>query len=130
VGTPRELFNTPANTFVATFIGSPSMNLFPAEGRGTSSFIEGVDAELDLTADGPFTLGVRPTDLTLGEGPLTATVDVVESLGAEALVHLRLGTYDLVGQAAEPVSVRAGQEVSVRFTRTHRFHCDTGLRLE
>jgi ABC-type sugar transport system ATPase subunit len=129
VGTPRELFDTPANTFVATFIGSPSMNLFQAQGRGATTVIEGVEGEADLAADGPFTLGVRPTDLTLGDGPLTATVDVVESLGAEALVHLRLGEQDLVAQVAEPVSVRVGEEVGVRFTCVHRFHRDTGLRL-
>jgi len=130
VGTPRELFDTPANTFVATFIGSPAMNLFAARGHGASTSIEGVEGELDLAADGPFTLGVRPTDLTIGEGSLTGKVDVVESLGAEALVHLRLGPHDLVGQVTEPVSVRVGDEVGVRFNRVHRFHHESGLRLE
>ncbi len=67
--------------------------------------------------------------MRLGEGSLSATVDVVESLGADALVHLQLGTVDLVAQAPEPVSWESGQTVALRFERTHLFGAD-GERVE
>ena len=127
VGTPRELFDTPANTFVATFIGSPSMNLFDAVGQGDHSTLAG--AAVPVPGSGPYRLGVRPTDVTLGQGPLTATVDVVESLGAEALVHLRLGEQILIARAEEPVAWEAGASVSLGFGRVHRFDRETGQRL-
>jgi len=110
VGTPQELYNAPANTFVATFIGSPSMNLLEDW--------EGV------------TLGVRPDDIALGRGALAARVDVIESLGGEALVHLEIERGDsLVARVKEPVSVRAGDSVRVELVRVHRFDADTGERV-
>ena len=73
---PMEVYERPANTFVASFIGTPSMNLFPA---GT----------LDLGR----TVGVRPENIRIGSGDvsddrgLPATVDLIEPLGSETLVH-------------------------------------------
>lgn len=130
VGTPRELFDRPANTFVARFIGSPSMALLPALGRGVDCVLEGVEGALPISAEGPFTLGVRPTDVSLGEGPLQGRVDVVESLGAEALVHLELGDgVSLVAQVAEPCRLAAGDTVALRFDVVHRFDRESGERL-
>ncbi len=108
VGTPRELFDTPANAFVAQFIGSPSMNLFEEE---------------DCLK------GVRPTDIVLGQGPQTGKVELVESLGAEALVHLEWGDQRLLVQAAEPVGCSAGQEIQFEFGKVHRFDKASGQRL-
>jgi ABC-type sugar transport system ATPase subunit len=99
-GTPRELFDTPANTFVAQFIGSPSMNLLPVvDGR-----VQGTE---QVVGHGSCTLGVRPTDLSLaGEGEgIEAVVDVVESLGAEALVHCTVGPHALLAVVKEPVEL-------------------------
>lgn len=109
VGTPRELFDTPANTFVAQFIGSPSMNLAERSDH---------------------TLGVRPTDIQLDpDGALRARVDVVASLGAEALLHLELDGEKWIAQVPEPCGVQAGDEVGLRFGVTHRFHKASGARL-
>ena len=129
VGSPRELFNTPANTFVATFIGSPSMNLLPAIGEGTESRLDGVEGHTTVPGNGPYTLGVRPTDITLGEGGLLATVDVVESLGADALVHLQLGPHRVTAQVPEPLSVKVGDKTGLRFSTVHRFEVESGSRL-
>jgi len=109
-GTPRELFDRPANTFVATFIGSPSMNLLQEDG---------------------VTVGVRPTDISLvpaGEGR-EARVDVVESLGAEALLHTESGDERIVAQVREPVGVKSGDVIGLRFDNVHRFDAQTGARL-
>lgn len=108
IGTPRELFDTPANQFVAGFIGSPGMN-----------FLEQDDC----------ILGVRPTDIHLGDGEISATVDLVESLGAEALVHLDLNGKALLAQAPEPVSWAVGSTIKLNFGRQHRFDKNTGERL-
>ena len=129
VGTPRELFDRPANTFVATFIGSPAMNLFDAVGEGAESSLAAIDGKVPVSGDGPFVLGVRPNDIALGDGPLRGTVDVVESLGAEALVHLTLGEGSLVAQVPEPVNLAGGESVAVGFGNVHRFDAESGLRL-
>jgi len=109
-GTPRELFDRPANTFVATFIGSPSMNLLQEEGQ---------------------TLGVRPTDIAVVpvDAGREARVDLVESLGAVALVHAEIGDEKIVVQVPEPVSFRSGDRVGLRFERLHRFDAQTGVRV-
>ncbi len=107
-GSPRELFDTPANTFVAQFIGSPSMNLLREDS---------------------VTIGVRPTDVTVGTGDHMARVDVIESMGAEALLHCDLNGQPFVAQVKEPVTVSPGDEITLRFDVVHRFDPTTGNRL-
>jgi ABC-type sugar transport system ATPase subunit len=131
MGSPRELFDRPANTFVATFIGSPSMNLLPAIGRGATTAIEGSDGVFPVDGEGEYTLGIRPTDLSVvppGDGPV-ATVEVVESMGAEALLHAQLGEHQLVAQVKEPTEWRAGDRIGLVPSVVHRFHRVTGERL-
>ena len=104
VGTPMELFLNPINTFVAGFIGSPPMNQFEAILEGTS---EGPKAKFfDQTLDLPhlkelegrngdkITIGIRPEHVTIhsgGQGDVDVTLDLVETLGSEALLHTSLG---------------------------------------
>lgn len=92
VGTPRELYEHPANTFVAGFIGSPAMNLFPT--KVTSGKAEFGSATVTLPNDtgskaqGDVTLGIRPEDLTLSKDKgLKVHVDVVEELGADGYLY-------------------------------------------
>jgi ABC-type sugar transport system ATPase subunit len=103
IGSPAEVYDAPANTFVATFIGAPAMNLLP---------------------DGDGTLGVRPADVRIGEGSRDAVVDVVEGLGDESIVHLDSGGQRLIARMAGAASVRSGERVRVDFTRVHRFGAD------
>ncbi|MEP2641389.1 ABC transporter ATP-binding protein [Roseobacter sp.] len=83
VGTPRELYERPANLFVAQFIGSPRMNVFPA------------NAAPDVTApQGAVSLGVRPEHISVvpaGTGVLNGTVDLLEYLGADTFVIMSCG---------------------------------------
>ncbi len=130
-GSPRELFDHPANTFVATFIGSPSMNLLPVKGEGETCLVEGVEGALAVPGEGEFTLGIRPTDLAVtapGDGPV-ATIEVVESMGAEALLHAELGPHHIVAQVKEPTPWRAGDRVGLRPQVVHRFDRTSGERL-
>ncbi|QDT68012.1 sn-glycerol-3-phosphate import ATP-binding protein UgpC [Planctomycetes bacterium MalM25] len=95
VGAPLEVYRQPANRFVATFIGSPAMNLIDgeiAEGRFAADGVTWpVDQQLPV---GTATLGVRPDDLRIaGEGEpvlATGTLTTVEQLGHETLAHYRL----------------------------------------
>jgi sn-glycerol 3-phosphate transport system ATP-binding protein len=83
IGTPREVYEKPANVFVAGFLGTPAMNLLPASAKGVS-----IDA-----AHGE-TVGFRPEDVTIGGSgdiAIDGTVRGLEPLGAETIVHLEVG---------------------------------------
>jgi multiple sugar transport system ATP-binding protein len=134
LGRPEELYATPANLFVAGFIGSPSMNFFDGRlvrsegtarvviGSGSETYtlpLAGLAAEQvsgQATSEGrPVVVGIRPEDFTLAnadastaaDGALTGTVEVVEHLGNEQLLYVRLpGT-------VVPETVKAAQETTV-----------------
>ena len=93
IGTPQELFERPAHTFVGYFIGSPGMNLFDARLDGTAARIG--DATVDLgaayDARGRVQVGVRPEFLRLGEAGLPARVERVEDVGRHRIVRLDVG---------------------------------------
>ena len=105
IGTPEELYTRPANIFVATFIGSPAMNLVPAE---------------TIDVGGPGELGgFRPEHIRLGATStdsvaFDADVEVVEYLGDEQLAHLRLGEQRLVAKL--PVELRLEAETRASFS--------------
>jgi multiple sugar transport system ATP-binding protein len=101
IGTPEDLYKNPANTFVATFIGSPAMNLLPA-------------STLGIGADGKLA-GFRPEHVELGNGSAAAahydaTVEVVEYLGDEQLAHLRLGDTDVIAKLPVEPRLKAGNQ--------------------
>ncbi|UDF30408.1 UNVERIFIED_ORG: sn-glycerol-3-phosphate ABC transporter ATP-binding protein UgpC [Roseateles sp. XES5] len=117
VGTPLELYEKPATTFVATFIGSPAMNLLPgADAPAGWSLAAHVPRP-----QGGYTLGVRPEDLLTApaEGKpfdfaATVRVDGVELVGAESLLHGKLtdGT-DLIFRVSGRTRIGIGDEVKV-----------------
>jgi sn-glycerol 3-phosphate transport system ATP-binding protein len=115
-GTPEEVYHRPASTFVASFIGSPPMNLLKEA--------PGVDQGRIL--------GIRPEHLELGGDGWTATVETVELLGAERLVYGRVGGEQIIVRIDEgQPSPRAGDtvRVSARDDRLHWFDAETGKRL-
>ena len=113
VGTPQELFDHPANLFVAGFIGMPRMNLFDADlikvngkyavkmGDVVVTLDEEKQARLDANnvAEQAVTLGVRPENLSLEkvDGPMVhGTVDVYEMMGSEIHYHVTVGDKDVI----------------------------------
>jgi multiple sugar transport system ATP-binding protein len=99
LGTPEELYEHPANTFVARFIGSPAMNVLPPS-------VLGIGGTGQLA-------GFRPEHVQLGNGrvgpgSLDATVEVVEYLGDEQLAHLRLGDHEIVVKLPAEPRLHAG----------------------
>ncbi len=108
IGTPEEVYTRPANAFVASFIGSPSMNLLPAE-----TIAVGRSGEL---------AGFRPEHIQLGKSQepsvtFDAEVEVVEYLGDEQLAHLRLGEQRIVAKLPVEPRLQAGTRSS--FTVPH-----------
>ena len=143
-GTPRELYNSPCNTFVAGFIGSPAMNLRPARvtetGLQVGEHVLGLPGAALTAARAcgreDVIMGVRPEACSLNDAGCPLNVDVVEELGSDAYVFGRLGGEST---AAAPFTIRVrddrvpakGERLAVELTgAVHLFHPDTGERLD
>ena len=140
VGSPLELYNRPANKFVAAFIGSPGMNFFPV----TLERVEGDRAHVNLPgggaalarlrfgrAEGRLELGVRPEHLTIvsNEAPgaaLKGKVAIVEHLGNATLVHVDTAAGQLVIEGEGNLAIVAGADVGLTLNEaeTHLFGAD------
>jgi len=94
IAAPDELFNNPANLFVAGFIGSPGMNFLDAQLHGGRLHVFGQDIALPQAAkrEGSVIVGLRPEHLTLGEAPVTFSVrpSLIESLGSEKYIYFSM----------------------------------------
>ena len=94
IGTPVDLFERPAHTFVGHFIGSPGMNVLPAEVREGAAFFAGERVALEggiTPGEGRHEIGIRPEFVTLGETGVPATVRKVMDLGRHAVVEAVAG---------------------------------------
>jgi len=126
VGTPDEVFERPADRFVAGFVGTPAMNFLP--GR-----LENDALELAALADGrPVEVGIRPERVRLGGNGEDAEVRLVEPAGSEAYVHLDLRGTTVVARVPSDRRPRAGDKVRVELNRRdfHVFDAETGERVE
>jgi sn-glycerol 3-phosphate transport system ATP-binding protein len=139
IGTSAEVYGKPATTFVASFIGSPPMNLLngtlSADG---SSFVfsDGTSVALPVPVSGAGgaarILGIRPEHLQLGRPGLSMEVDLVEALGAELLVHTRCGGQNMVIRCVAGTAVATGQTVTAGFdaASVHWFDVQTTHRID
>ncbi|MNL53874.1 sn-glycerol-3-phosphate import ATP-binding protein UgpC [compost metagenome] len=134
VGTPMEIYDRPANTFVASFIGSPAMNLVAgtiSKGVFTS---EGIRIEgLPRGVDGAVTLGFRAEDASLAEteGQIEAPIYTVELLGEATMLSMRV--------AGELVSIKVGKDyraeigdrarIAIPASACHLFDQASGARI-
>ncbi|WP_425419498.1 sn-glycerol-3-phosphate import ATP-binding protein UgpC [Oricola indica] len=125
IGTPLEVYRAPQSAFVASFIGSPAMNLIAARGEGGRLVIGDQTVTMNgaEVPNGPLTLGVRAEDMALasgnGDGHVEMAIDYVEELGASRLVHGRLTDERLA------LSLPSGAPLSDRLSITldpHRLH--------
>ena len=141
VGTPAEVFNRPANRYVATFLGEPAMNIVPgvlSTNQGTCSVnIIGKDVNLspaeDLTSlltakapDSTLSIGIRPQDITLMTGSETSTdqqpsisgiVKVVEFLGEKYILTTRVKEEEIVSIHDSINGLREGDKVVLQFDK-------------
>ncbi|MFO1217499.1 MAG: sn-glycerol-3-phosphate import ATP-binding protein UgpC [Burkholderiaceae bacterium] len=123
IGSPEEVYSRPASTFVASFIGSPPMNLLKGRAEASRFTLDGQSVALPAPAprSGELTLGVRPEHAQLAaDGDWSLSIEVVEMLGAERLVHGRLGgapfTLRIEGTLVPP---RAGETVRLHMPPAH-----------
>ena len=138
VGSPRELYETPANTFVATFIGSPRMTLVNVRCEGGRLVVPdgGAVAIAGLPEVDALKLGLRPDAVGLsretgGEG-FAATVEYTEYLGDNAYVYARLVDGTLLSVRTTPNDLYAPDEkvtVTVDPNAAHYFSAEDGRRL-
>ena len=128
VGTPAELFDRPDHTFVGHFIGSPGMNLLPAEVAGDRAHVDGHWLTLGgqyAAQAGQIRVGVRPDFAVLGNAGLPVQVDRVDDLGRLRLARVRLGPHPLVATVG-PDAVFHGSEarLQVEPSRIHVYRDD------
>ncbi|THG35755.1 sn-glycerol-3-phosphate ABC transporter ATP-binding protein UgpC [Glaciibacter flavus] len=143
VGTPRDLYESPNNVFVAGFIGSPAMNLFAADVvdggiRFGTATVPVERQALDSASGKSVTVGVRPEDITVsttaGEG-LQVDVDLVEELGADGYLYghstIEGKRTDIVARVDGRIHPNAGEKVYLTPTpgHVHVFDSESGERI-
>ena len=149
IGSPAEIYNRPANLFVADFMGSPAMNLIPAKTRadekGTSIEIARRDADPIVLSDTKNTnlpedviLGVRPEDIADAETRIAGdtqeaecVIDIVEPAGADTFAVMQLGGKHVTARLHSETSAAPGvpQKLAFDLGKVSYFAPDTGLRL-
>jgi len=87
VDTPRNLYDAPANAFVAGFIGSPAMNLLSAPVSGGKAMLGDLAIDVPASAGATVTVGIRPEGFAPASSGFKVLVEVVEELGADAFVY-------------------------------------------
>ena len=138
VGAPLELFDRPANLFVAGFIGSPAMNLLKGTvKKGEKPVVDIAGSAFPMPAgssaqDGQAVVyGVRPEHLEIDPHGIAATISVVEPTGSETLVFLRFGEGEMVALFRERHDFKPGDTLKLRprLDHVHLFDAATGKRL-
>lgn len=137
VGTPYELYNFPRNQFVATFIGSPKMNIVAASHNGSKATLPDFGAitlPLATIKPGPIAVGIRPEQFaigTVGDATARGTISLVEYLGSEIFLYVKLASGQTVlVQASGKAQHKLGETLDIAFTaqNAHYFDAD-GQRL-
>lgn len=145
VGPPEVIYEQPVNLFVADFIGSPSMNTFEVELDGdtlrgdafsyelSSEHLERVNKHAD---DGDeLILGIRPEDIEIvdepGRNAIQAHLDVLEPVGSDNFLYLRLGDEECRVRVPGGVKPTEGEDLTIRFDEgsLHLFRQDTGRNI-
>ena len=137
-GSPLELFDRPANTFVAGFLGSPSMNMLKGTFVGGDSAMVDVDGVMLPAGDGhsaspgqEVVFGIRPEHLALSDQGIEAIVSVIETTGSETLAFLKFRDHDMVAVFRERHHFEPGQVIHLmpRPQHVHLFDAATRQRI-
>ncbi len=123
VGSPRELYERPANTFVAQFIGSPKMNLMPCAADSGNYTLPGARGGTCAIGAPATQLGIRPEHIALtaeGSGQCDGTIDVIEYLGADSFLVIDCGEEigKLTTRIAGDTELKPGERVGLAFDET------------
>jgi multiple sugar transport system ATP-binding protein len=140
VGSPREVYEKPVNLFVATFIGSPTINLIEgkveASKKRTVFRSEGLMIDVDTRKElidysgKDVTLGIRPESLTPGEGPFHGILEIIEHIGPETILYLSSNEKRIVAKAPSDFKGKTGEKITLaaRDPGMHFFH--EGARID
>ena len=132
VGAPLDLYDRPANQFVAGFIGSPAMNLIGGQITPSGFAAGGITLPLPSAGDARNAVyGIRPEHFELTPDGLPATVLLVEPMGSETQVTMTLGEHKVIGVFRERVQAKPGSTLHVRPdpANIHLFDATSGLRI-
>ncbi|MFY0595581.1 MAG: ABC transporter ATP-binding protein [Cognatishimia sp.] len=134
VGSPTDIYDKPANAFVASFIGSPAMNLMDGEIKDGAFVAENVQITGLNAPDGPLTLGYRAEDATLsaeGSGQINAPIYTLELLGDATMISVRVGSALVSVKADKTFRAEIGDMVSINVPKEicHLFNAADGARL-
>lgn len=145
IGTPVEVFEKPASVFVATFIGSPPMNLLPVQVSEQGQILQDNGQSVQF---GPemvpasvrgrkVFLGIRPEHIRLHVPGVTTQVEMVEVLGSEQLLHLGCGDYRIIVRCpieqTREYPIQIGEAIQIGHMPPHPLHWfdrETGLRID
>ena len=141
IDAPMQIYERPVNLFVAGFLGNPAMNFF--RGRLRDGVLEGDGVQLHLPnvqaqAGQEIVAGVRPEDLHVVAGTaasgdsLAGTVDLIESVGSEAFIHVTSGSWKAIARSTPHNLPALGARIALQPApdRIHFFEAQTGKRLE
>jgi len=146
VGRPLDIYNHPKHSFVASFLGNPAMNLIPGHiiRQGSQTLFENESFSVSLppplanalgyatfSTDDEYLLGIRPEHIRIGPGP-AGEVKAVEMLGAETLLHFKLGAHELCLRLISTSVPLVGSHITCEFSREHLhlFHRAEGISID
>ena len=132
IGDPNDIYDRPASIFVAQLVGSPRINLLPAARENGKLHIEDTQVSLpaqsqDRELPAEFTLGVRPEDIhPAAEGEFGGTAILIEPLGVETVVHLRVGEQTVASLVPGITNIKVNEDVRFNIVqeRLHFFDGD------
>jgi multiple sugar transport system ATP-binding protein len=131
IGTPVEIFERPANIFVAGFIGSPPMNILPLAALGKAAGLSPQLAGVDQSAT---MIGIRPEHISfasVSSAATTARVAQIEMIGTECLVHAEIGAERIIARVVRSLAPRIDERVGLAWPdhEVHVFDASSGRRL-
>jgi len=132
IGAPLDLYDRPANQFVAGFIGSPAMNFIGGKITPSGFAAAGITLPLPPGITGDTAVyGIRPEHFALASAGLPATVLLVEPMGSETQVTMTLGEHKIIGVFRERVQAQPGSTITVQpdLANIHLFDASTGQRI-
>ncbi|MCD4687577.1 MAG: ABC transporter ATP-binding protein [Anaerolineae bacterium] len=136
IGTPTDIYDKPATTFVARLVGVPRINLLPAERENGTTFVTDstirlpLPPELDVPAQ--FLLGVRPEDVRpVADGAHSGEIILAEPLGVETVLHIQAGAQKLLSVVPGITDMQIGDTVQFNIVRERLHHFDVeGVRVQ
>jgi multiple sugar transport system ATP-binding protein len=133
IGTPHDIYDRPASTFVAQLVGTPRINLLPAARQNGGFRITGSTVDVPASSQSlpqEVLVGVRPEDVRPGSGEHQATIALTEPLGVETILHLRAGEQTLLSIVPGTSAYRIGEQVPFTLARERLHYFDSeGKRL-